>query len=100
MKIEKLEGAIEAILFTMGDSVEVSRIARAIEQDVDTTRKIIRNMMDKYKNEDRGIAILELGDSFQMCTKKEYYEYLINIALHPQKPALSDVMLETLSIIA
>ena len=42
MKIEKLEGAIEAILFTMGDSVEVSRIARAIEQDVDTTKKLIQ----------------------------------------------------------
>ena len=100
MKIEKLEGAIEAILFTMGDSVEVSRIARAIEQDVDTTRKIIRNMMDKYKNEDRGIAILELGDSFQMCTKKECYEYLIRVAMQPKKAVLTDVMLETLSIIA
>ena len=100
LKIEKLEGAIEAILFTMGDSVEVSRIARAIEQDVDTTRKIIRNMMDKYKNEDRGIAILELGDSFQMCTKKECYEYLIRVAMQPKKAVLTDVMLETLSIIA
>ena len=100
MKIEKLEGAIEAILFTMGDSVEVSRIARAIEQDVDTTRKIIRNMMDKYKNEDRGIAILELGDSFQMCTNPELYEYLIKIAKQPKKIVLTDVVLETLSIIA
>ena len=44
----------------MGESVEVSKIAKAIEHDVDTTRKIIRNMMDKYKEEDRGIAIIEL----------------------------------------
>lgn len=100
MKIERLEGAIEAILFTMGDSVEVSRIAKAIEQDVDTTRKLIHNMMDKYKSEDRGIAVVELGDSFQMCTKKEYYEYLIRIAMQPKKAVLTDVMLETLSIIA
>ena len=57
-------------------------------------------MMDRYQEENRGIQIIELENSFQMCTKKEYYEYLINIALHPQKPALSDVMLETLSIIA
>lgn len=100
MKIERLEGAIEAILFTMGDSVEVSRIAKAIEQDVDTTRKLIHNMMDKYKSEDRGIAMIELGDSFQMCTKQEYYEYLIRIAMQPKKAVLTDVMLETLSIIA
>ena len=57
-------------------------------------------MMDRYQEENRGIQIIELENSFQMCTKKEYYQYLINIALHPQKPALSDVMLETLSIIA
>ena len=100
MTIERLEGAIEAILFTMGDSVEVSRIAKAIEQDVDTTRKLIHNMMDKYKSEDRGIAMIELGDSFQMCTKQEYYEYLIRIAMQPKKAVLTDVMLETLSIIA
>ena len=100
MKIERLEGAIEAILFTMGDSVEVSRIAKAIEQDVDTTRKLIHNMMDKYKSEDRGIAMIELGDSFQMCTKQEYYEYLIRIAMQPKKAVLTDVMLETLSIFA
>lgn len=100
MKIEKLEGAIEAILFTMGDSVEVERIARAIEQDVDTTRKIIRNMMDKYRDEDRGIAIIELDNCFQMCTKKEYYEFLLRAALQPRKAVLTDVMLETLSIIA
>ena len=57
-------------------------------------------MMDRYQEENRGIQIIELENSFQMCTKKEYYQYLINSALHPQKPALSDVMLETLSIIA
>ena len=70
MNRKQIEGVIEAILFSMGDSVEVSRIAKVIEHDVDTTRKIIRNMMDRYKEEDRGICIIELEDSFQMCTKK------------------------------
>ena len=100
MKIKETEAAIEAILFAMGGSVELPRIARAIGVDEKTTGRIIRNMMDRYQEENRGIQIIELENSFQMCTKKEYYQYLINIALHPQKPALSDVMLETLSIIA
>lgn len=100
MNVKELEGIIEAILFTMGDSVEVSKIAKAIEQDVDTTKKLIRNMMDKYEQEDRGMRILELEDSFQMCTKKEMYEYLIRIAKQPRKYVLTDVVLETLSIIA
>lgn len=100
MEIEKLQGIIEAILFTMGDSVELGKIAAAIEHDEDTTKKIIHNMMDRYEQENRGIRIIELEDSFQMCTKKEVYEYLIRIAKQPKKYVLTDVLLETLSIIA
>lgn len=100
MKIKETEAAIEAILFAMGDSVELSQIAKAIGMDESTTEKMLHNMMDRYQEENRGIQIIELEHSFQMCTKKKYYEYLVNIALHPQKPVLTDVMLETLSIIA
>ena len=100
MEINRLEGIIEAILFTMGNSVELSRIAAAIEHDEATTRKIIYNMMDKYEAQDRGIRIIELENSFQMCTKTEMYEYLIRIAKQPRKQVLTDVLLETLSIVA
>ena len=58
MEIEKLEAAVEAILFTMGESVELGRIAKAIEQDTETTRKRIRNLMLKYKNQDRESRLL------------------------------------------
>lgn len=97
--MDKIEAAIEAILFSAGESVELSRIARAIGHDEKTTEKIIRNMMLKYQAADRGIKIIELDRAFQMCTKQEYYEYLVEIALQPQKAVLTDVMLETLSII-
>lgn len=100
MEIKKLQGAIEAILFTMGESVELGRIAAAIEHDEETTRKILHNMMDSYDAEDRGVRILELENSFQMCTKKELYEYLIRVAKQPRRYVLTDVMLETLSIVA
>lgn len=100
MKIKEMESIIEAILFTMGESVEVERIAKVIEQDVDTTRKLIHNMMDSYEQEDRGVRIIELENSFQMCTKVELYEYLIRIAKQPKRYVLTDVALETLSIIA
>lgn len=100
MNIKEMEAVVEAILFTMGESVEVSRIAKVIEQDTETTRKIIRNLKDKYEAEERGICIIELEDSFQMCTKKDMYEYLIRIAKQPKRYVLTDVVLETLSIIA
>ena len=95
-----MEGIIEAILFTMGDSVEVGKIARALEQDEATTRKVIHKLMDKYAAEDRGIRIIELDGAYQMCTKTEMYEYLIRVASQPKKHVLTDVLLETLSIIA
>ena len=100
MSIEKTEAAIEAILFTMGESVEAEKIAVAIEHDVDTTVKIIHNMMDKYENEDRGIKIIELEGSFQLCTKEEYYDNLIRICSQSRRYTLTDAALETLSIIA
>ena len=98
--IKKLESAIEAILFTMGESVELKKIADAINHDEDTTRKIIKNMMDKYLAEDRGITIVELNDSYQMCTKAEMYDYIAKVAAQPRDYVLTDVQLETLSIVA
>ncbi len=100
MEIEKLQSAIEAILFTMGDSVELEKLASAIGHDEETTRKLIRNMMDKYEAADRGIRIIELDNAYQLCTKKEMYEYLIRVAKQPKRYVLTDVLLETLSIIA
>lgn len=100
VEINRLESAIEAILFTMGDSVELGKIASAIEHDEETTRKIVHQMMDKYQAEDRGIQIVKLEDSFQLCTKKQNYDYLIRIAKQPRRYVLTDVLLETLSIIA
>ena len=57
-------------------------------------------MRDKYEAQDRGVRIIELEDSFQMCTKTEMYEYLIRVANQPRKYVLTDVLLETLSNIA
>lgn len=95
-----MEGVIEAILFTMGESVELSRIAKALDEDEETVQNVIYQMMERYEKEDRGVHIIELDNAFQMCTKKETYEYLIRIAKQPKRHVLTDVALETLSIIA
>lgn len=94
------KGIIEAILFTMGESVELDKIASAIELDKKQTKKIIEEMQKELNESERGVTILELDGSYQMCTKTEMYEYLIKIAKQPKKRVLSDVLLETLSIIA
>ena len=84
----------------MGESVELSKIAKAIEQDEQTTEELLQDLMKKYESKNRGIRIIELDKSYQMCTKKEMYDYLIRVAKQPKKYTLTDVLLETMSIIA
>ena len=100
MELQELEAQLEAILFTLGEAVEADRLAAALEHDVDTVRRVLRNMMDRYEAEDRGIQIIELDGSFQMCTKASMYESIIKIAHVPKKHVLTEVLLETLSIVA
>ncbi len=100
MERTKAQAVIEAVLFTMGESVEINRLAEVIEEDVKTTKAILQEMQERYEQEDRGIFITRLDDAVQLCTKAEMYEYLIRIAKTPKKMSLTDTVLETLSIIA
>lgn len=100
MEEKNYKAIIEAILFTMGESVELYKIADAIELDKKKTKAILEEMKKEYDTSDRGVSIMELDGAYQMCTKTQMYEYLIKIAKQPRKRVLSDVLLETLSIIA
>ena len=100
IELRLLLAKVEAILFTMGEAVEIRRIAEAVGHDEDTVRNCIRALSDKYKDESFGIQIIELDGSFQMCTKPEMYESIIKLTNVPKKHVLTDVLLETLSIVA
>lgn len=100
MSKKKMQAVIEAVLFTMGESIELDKLALAVDSDKDTVRQVIADMMKQYEKEDRGIKVIELENAFQLCTKKEYYENLIKVAKAPKKQVLSDTLLETLAIIA
>ena len=100
-RAEHPEAAVSAILFAMGDSVEIKKLAEAIGYDEDETRELIGRMKNRFeKNKDFGLTIVELDGSVQMCSKTEMYEYLIKVAKIPKDMHLSDTALETLSIIA
>ena len=100
MKRTRAEAVIEAVLFTMGESVEISRLANVIEEDVKTVKEILLGMEERYAREDRGITLVRFEDAVQLCTKEDMYEYLVKIAKTPKKMSLTDTVLETLSIIA
>ncbi len=97
---EDWEAIIEAVLFTMGQSVELGQLAVAIDQNEKTAKKVVTELMARYEKEKRGIQIIELENSYQMCTRAQFYENLIRVAAAPKKNLLTEVMLETLSIIA
>ena len=95
------EAVIEAVLFTMGRSVELRQLAAAIGQNQETARRAVERLMARYgRSKNCGMQIIMLDDSYQMCTKAKYYENLIRVASTPKKQVLTEVMLETLSIIA
>lgn len=100
MEEKNYKAIIEAILFTLGESVELNKIAETIELDKKETKRILDEMIEELENSDRGVSIMELDGAYQMCTKSDMYEYLIKIAKQPKRRVLTDVLLETLSIIA
>lgn len=63
MEKNKAKAVLEAILFTMGDSVEIDRLAAVIEEDKDTTKKLLDEMAEAYREEGRGIALTTLEDA-------------------------------------
>lgn len=97
---EELFAAIEAILFSMGEAVEIERLSTALELSEEETERIIAEMTEAYNSADRGITIAHFDGAYQLCTKKEMYDYLVKITHVPKPKELTDVVLETLSIIA
>lgn len=97
---KNLKAAVEAILFTMGEAVSGERLAEAVGINEKELNKCIREMQQDYELEDRGIRLVGLENAWQLCTKKEYYDILVRITHIPKKQVLTDVLLETLAIIA
>ena len=95
-----LTSAIEAILFSVGESVSIDRLASALEMDKRKLTKQLEGIIYNYNNSDRGIRIIDLDGSLQLCTRNEYYGILAKVVNTPKKLSLTDVVLETLSIIA
>ena len=100
MEIEKNKAIIEAILYAAGREVKMSELMAALELGAEDITTIIESMKAEYKNLNRGIEIIEINGSYQLCTKKEYFDYIYPMFDNRAKPNLSTAALETLAIIA
>lgn len=101
LPVEYPRAVIEAVLFTMGNSVEIKKLAKMLGRtEIETTALIHEMQADYGRDSNRGITLMELGTAVQMCSKNEMYEYLVKIAKTPKNYVLTDTLLETLSIVA
>ena len=99
--VENPKAVVEAVLFAMGNSVELKKLASVLNMSDTETKAVIGSMQEEYNSDvNRGITIVELEGSIQMCSKTEMYEHLMKIATVPKHYSLTDTVLETLSIVA
>lgn len=100
MKFSKEQAIIESMLFAAGREVSVTEIMNILELGAEDIDKIIMSMKAEYEERNSGIEIIKVDNSYQLCTKKELYEYIYPLFDNRAKPNISTAALETLSIIA
>ena len=100
LNISTIESIIEACLFASGEALELSKLSEITGVEQTELRQIIRNMMDRYNYDKRGIKIIRLGDKYQMATRGEFAEYVQQIVEPKKKNPLSKATMEVLAIIA
>lgn len=100
MKNTELKCAVQAILFASGVPVPLETISRALEQKPKQTQLILEELIREYSSEEYGIKIVRLEDSYQMCSKKEYGEYIRRVMDIKRNAPLSQAAMEVLAVIA
>ena len=98
--MESNKSIIEAILFAAGRPVEIKELILSLEMSSKEIEDLIKSMQKEYEEQNRGIEIIKIEDSYQLCTKKELYEYIYPVLDKRNKPKLSNAALETLAIIS
>ena len=99
-EMKEIEAAVEGILFASGEPVGIDRVCVALDMDRPTVELVLQRLQDYYSYERRGIRLLKMEDSYQLCSAPEYGDQ-IRKAFEIRKPAkLSQPALEVLTIIA
>lgn len=100
MDINKTKQVIESILFAVGRDISLEELSVVLELTPKDTEEIIESMKTEFEEQGRGIEIIKVNNGYQLCSKKENYDYIYQIIDKRNKPNLSQAALETLAIIA
>ena len=92
--------AVEAILFASGDSVELSRIAEALQIGEEEAEALAEELADEYEARGSGIMIIRLNTAFQMVSRKEYAPQIRTVMDLRRNTPLSQAALEVLAVVA
>ena len=100
MEMDKIKQIIESILFAVGREVSIQELSSVLEMTPENVQTIVESMKIDFEEANRGVQIIQVNDGYQLCSKKENYEYIYQIIDKRNKPNLSQAALETLAIIA
>ena len=100
MKASKLSAAAEAILFAAGEPLEIERIAAALEIENEICEQVLYNLGAELDEQNSGIALLKLGDKYQLASRSEYAEVIRNALEMRKNTPLSQAAFEVLAVIA
>ncbi len=100
MELKQAESIIEGVLFAAGDAVDIEKLSDILDIDTKSTRAIVTALADKYDREMRGLQIIRLEDSYQMCTRRDYQEYISKLVEPRRSQSLSNAAMEVLAIVA
>jgi len=100
LSLQEEEDLLEALLFSLGRTVSLEEMAICLHMGVDGAELAAERLRKKYEERQGGLLIRKLEGKYQMVSHPKTYDALIRVVKQSRKPVLSDVHLETLSIIA
>lgn len=100
MNVKKLKSTLEAVLFSVGEPIEASRLSDALETDEIVIEQVLENLQAQYEENDSGLRLLKLGDKYQLCTAPEYADSIRKVLEVKSNTPLSQAAFEVLAVVA
>lgn len=100
MKLQQMESTLEAVLFAVGEPIEIQRLALALEWDELIVSQLLDRLQEKYDDTNAGVCLLRLDDRVQLCSRREYAEEIRKVLEVKRNAPLSQAAFEVLAIIA
>lgn len=100
MNDKEIKSAIESLLFVWGEPIKLKDLAKVLDVSVERIKSNIMHLKKELDEEIRGIQLIEVNDSYQLCTRRENYQYIEKLCMNSQSRGLSQPSLEVLAIIA